>query len=231
MIKKLSVIIPVFNEEKTIEAVLERVLSQKIGDWEKEIIVVDDGSTDDTEKKINNFAQKISILKNKNNLGKGAALIAGFKFSTGEAIIVQDADLEYSPTDWPMMLEALEDNPDVVAIYGSRELGSKRDGYFCYIWGARSMTFLVNLFFNSKLTDVYTCYKLFRADFLKKLEIKSNGFEADAEITCKTLKNNGKIKELAINYCPRKFERGKHIRAKDGLIGAKTILECWLAKK
>lgn len=227
MIKKLSIIIPVFNEEKTVEAVLEKVLLQETGDWEKEIIVVNDGSTDSTEEKISNFSKKIRILKQPNNLGKGAAMATGFKVFTGTAVIIQDADLEYSPSDWPLMLKELENNPEITAVYGSRELSPERKGYFLNILGVRFLSFLINFLFHSKLTDSYTCYKLFRADFIKNIKIESKGFEIEAEITCKILKNKGMIKEIPISYSPRSFKQGKHIRFKDGLIGLKTILKFW----
>lgn len=228
MQKKLSIIIPVFNEEKTIGAVLKSVLSQETGDWSKEIIVVDDGSIDGTEKIINGFSEKIRILKHQKNLGKGRALATGIKAATGNAVIVQDGDLEYSPSDWPLMLNALENNPEITAVYGSREINSKRKGYFIYVLGVRFLTFLNNFLFRSNLTDIYTCYKLVRADFIKNIKIESKGFEIEVEITCKILKNKGIIREVPISYFPRTFLQGKSIRFKDGLIGLITILKYWL---
>lgn len=228
MAKRLSIIIPVFNEEKTIEAVLKKVLLQKIGNWEKEIIVVNDGSTDGTEKKIINFSNKIRILKHSMNLGKGVAIATAIKNYTGSAAIIQDADLEYSPADWALMLKGLDEDPSITAVYGSRELAPKRQGYFLNVLGVRFLTFLINFLFRSNLTDVYTCYKLIRADFIKTIKIESNGFEVEAEITCKILKNKGMIKEIPISYFPRTFKQGKHIRFKDGLIGIKTILKYWI---
>jgi len=241
--KKLSIIIPVFNEEKTVADAIEKVLLQKIGGWQKEIIVVNDGSTDNTQKELDNFSArasdilrrsrsgyyKISIVRHDRNLGKGAALRSGFKAFSGDAIIIQDADLEYSPADWPAMLEKLEQNNDVAAIFGSRELSGARKGYFLCVLGVKLLTFLVNLIFGSKLTDIYTCYKLMRADFIKKTKLESNGFEIEAEITCKLLKGGGVIKEVPINYFPRTYRQGKKIGIKDELLGIKTILKCWMS--
>ncbi len=228
MSKKLSIIIPVFNEEKTIGTVLEKVLLQEIGDWSKEIIVIDDGSIDKTEEEIGVFSEKIRILKHKKNLGKGAALATGFRVFTGSAVIVQDADSEYNPSDWPPMLKELDLHLEITAVYGSREMNPERKGYFLYVLGNKFLTFLINLLFRSNLTDAYTCYKLIRADFIRNTKIESKGFEVEAEITCKILKDKGIIKELPISYSPRSFKQGKHIRFKDGLVGIGTILKYWL---
>ncbi|MDP3093794.1 MAG: glycosyltransferase family 2 protein [bacterium] len=223
--KKLSVIIPVFNEEKTIVQVIEQVLAQETGEWQKEIVVVDDGSTDSTGEKLKAFSGRIKVFRHGKNLGKGAALQTGFTAATGEAVIIQDADLEYDPADWPKMLEEFERDEKLVAVYGSRELSPKRRGYFHYVLGVKFLSFLVNLLFGSHLTDVYTCYKLFRTDFLRSLKLESNGFEIEAEITCKTLRARGKIKEVPIGYFPRRFSQGKKIRVRDGLKGAFKIVK------
>ena len=230
MNKKLSIIIPVFNEEKTIKDAIRKVLSQEIDGWQKEIIVVNDGSTDNTQKELENFLGLISIARHNKNLGKGTALRSGFAKCSGNAIIIQDADLEYSPSDWPAMLRKLEENPNITAVFGSRELNNKRKGYFLCVLGVRLLTFLVNFLFHSKLTDVYTCYKLMRADFIKNMKLESNGFEIEAEITCKILKDGGAIKEVPISYFPRTYKQGKHIRIKDEFLGIKTIFKCWFFK-
>lgn len=228
MVKKLSIIIPVFNEEKTIKKVLESVLSQDIGGWEKEVIVIDDHSTDGTREILRQFLDRIRIFQHGKNLGKGAALRTGFKAAVGEMIIVQDADLEYNPNDWPKMIIELEKNPDIGAIFGSRELDPKRKGYWHYILGVRFLAFLINFIFKSSLTDPYTCYKLFHSQIIKNLVLESSGFEIEAEITTKILKQGGRIKEVPISYHPRKFSEGKKIRAIDGMIGIWTIIKYWL---
>lgn len=229
MDKKLSIIIPVFNEEKTVKDAVGRVLAQEIKGWQKEIIVVNDGSTDNTQEELKKIFDEVSIVRHIKNLGKGAALRSGLSKSSGDAVIIQDADLEYSPADWPAMLEELEKNHDVAAVFGSRELNNERKGYFFCVLGVRFLTFLVNFLFHSKLTDIYTCYKLMRRDFIKKIKLESNGFEIEAEITCKILKNRGVIKEIPINYFPRTFKQGKHIRTKDEFLGIKTVLKYWLS--
>ncbi|MBU4466677.1 glycosyltransferase family 2 protein, partial [Patescibacteria group bacterium] len=162
------------------------------------------------------------------NLGKGSALRTGFGVATGEAIIIQDADLEYSPDDWPKMLAELEKSSDISAVFGSREMNPERKGYWHYVLGVRFLAFLINFLFKSNLTDPYTCYKLFRAELIKGILLESNGFEIEAEMTVKILKQGGKIKEVPINYYPRKFSEGKKIRVKDGLVGIWTIIRYWL---
>ncbi len=226
--KTLSIIIPVFNEEKTIKKVLESVLNQNISGWDKEIIVVDDCSTDGTGEILKQFLDRIRIFQHSKNLGKGSALRTGFETATGEAIIIQDADLEYSPSDWLKMLAELEKNPDISAVFGSREMNSERKGYWHYVLGVRFLAFLINLFFKSSLTDPYTCYKLFRSELIKKIPLESSRFEIEDEMTIKILKQGNKIKEVPISYYPRKFSQGKKIRVKDGLIGIWTIIKYWL---
>jgi glycosyltransferase involved in cell wall biosynthesis len=221
----ISIIIPAFNEEKTIAKTIEKVLAQESPGWQKEIIAVDDGSIDSTPKILEKFSDKVLIVRQK-NMGKGSALIKGFSKCSGELIIVQDADLEYNPADWPAMLEEFDNNPGIAAIYGSRELGSSRKGYFLNVLGVRLLTFFINFLFGARLTDSYTCYKLIKADFLKKLDLKSRGFEIEAEITCRILKNGGVIKEVPISYSPRTFSEGKKIRLKDEISGIAMALKC-----
>ncbi len=225
---KLSIIIPVFNEEKTVAEVIMRAQDQDLDKWEKEIIVVDDGSTDQTPEKIKPFAGQIKLLKHSVNRGKGAAIQAGLKVATGDAVVIQDADLEYSPSDWPSLLIEL-DNPKVMAVYGSRNINPKRSGYFHCVLGVWFLTGLINLLFKARLTDIYTCYKLFRSSLIKELNLSSSGFEFEAEVTAKILKKGLLIKEAPINYYPRKFKEGKKIRFLDGLIGIWTIIKIKLA--
>ena len=222
---KLSIIIPVFNEEKTIVQVLEKVLAQAIGEWQKEVIVIDDDSSDGTSKKLEPFFDQVRVFKHAQNQGKGAALQTGFDVARGEAIIVQDADLEYDPADWPRLIRALEENPELAAVYGSRELSPERREYFPYVLGVKFLTFLINLLFGSRLTDAYTGYKLFRAEAIKSINLESRGFEIEAEITVKLLRGGFQIKEVPIHYRPRSFSEGKKIRARDGLRGIWTILK------
>ncbi|MEK7178270.1 MAG: glycosyltransferase family 2 protein [Patescibacteria group bacterium] len=223
--KKLSVIIPVFNEEKTIEKVINTVWQQPLENWEKEIIVVNDCSTDNTEKILDDLKNKFDfiLLKHQKNSGKGTAIKTALPRAAGGYVIVQDADLEYDPADWPKMLKELE-NPKIKVVFGSREMNSKRRGYFHYVLGVRFLTFLTNRLFGGNLTDIYTCYKLIPSELIKSLNLSSSGFEIEAEITTKILKRGIKIKEVPINYFPRSFKEGKKIRIYDGLIGVWTIL-------
>lgn len=220
--KKLSIIIPVFNEEKTISAVLNKVLQQETPGWEKEIILINDASTDSTEEKIKSFSGEVKIKTHAQNMGKGAALCTGIKEATGDAILIQDADLEYDPKDWPKLLAELQ-WADVV--YGSRNIRPEKRGYWYCYWGVELLTKSLNLLFGGNLTDPYTCYKLFRSETIKNINLTRNGFEIEAEITAKLLKNRAKIKEVDIHYYPRTYAEGKKIKIADGLIGLWTIFK------
>lgn len=226
MIKKLSIIIPVFSEEKTVAKVISVVCRQSLENWEKEIIIVNDGSTDNTGKILGVLKSELDfiLLEHKKNYGKGQAIKTALSKVTGDYVIIQDADLEYDPADWPKMIKELE-NPQITVVFGSREMAPKRRGYFHYIIGVRLLTFLTNKLFDSNLTDIYTCYKLIPAELIKCLNLLSNGFEIEAEITAKILKKKLLIKEIPINYFPRSFKDGKKIRFIDGIIGAFTIIK------
>lgn len=221
--KKLSIIIPAYNEEKTIASVLDKVLEQNYGQWEKEIIVVNDCSRDKTDEVITPYLSKIKYIKHNKNSGKGSAIKTGLSQSAGEAFIVQDADLEYDPADIKLLLEKFDSGFEIV--YGSRNLHPERRGYSHYVLGSKILDLLVNIFFLTNLTDVYTCYKLFRTDILRKIGIVSSGFEMEMELTAKALRMGYKIVEVPIHYYPRKFSEGKKIRAKDGLKGIWTLIK------
>ena len=224
MNKKLSIIIPVLNEEATLEKTLEQVYSAQVFDYEKEIIIIDDGSTDETPEILERVKDKFNliVLKHGKRQGKGSALKTGFERITGQAVIIQDADLEYSPNDYENLLRVFENTGSVV--YGSRNLNPDRKGYSHYVFGVWFLTKVNNILFNSKLTDTYTCYKLFPSDLIKSIQLKSNGFEIEAEITAKILKKGKDIKEVPIKYNPRKFKDGKKIKIIDGLKGLWTII-------
>lgn len=221
---KFSIIIPVFNEEKTIREVLQRVKQAPVLDYEKEIVIVDDGSIDGTGEILENLKREFNFvfLKHDKNAGKGAALQTGIKAASGDFILIQDADLEYDPNDYQILLRAL-DNHSVV--FGSRNLTPERSGYWHFVLGVKILTGLVNFLFKARLTDVYTCYKLFPAPLIKSIHLESNGFEIEAEITVKILKRAVSIKEVPIHYYPRKFKEGKKIRFYDGLLGLWTIIK------
>jgi len=221
--KTLSIIIPVFNEEKTIAEILRRVTEVSLSSIKKQIIAVDDGSTDKTAGILKKFSSECLILRHLKNLGKGAAIKTALPHLTGDYAIIQDADLEYDPADWAKLIAAMDKN--TAAVYGSRNLNTGSRGYPHYYLGGRFLTWLTNFLFKSDLTDINTGYKLFRTDFLKSLDLQSNGFEFCEEVTCKTLKRGGLIKEVPISYHPRTFQEGKKITVRDGLIGIWTIIK------
>ena len=226
MSKTLSIIIPVYNEEKTIAEILRRVAEVNLGPIQKQIVIVDDGSADKTAEILKKFSLECLILRHQKNQGKGAAIKTALPHLQGEYAIIQDADLEYDPADWPKLLAAMDEN--TAAVYGSRNLGSAGRGYFHYYFGGRSLTLVTNLLFGSHLTDINTGYKLFQTDFLKSLNLQSNGFEFCEEVTCKILKRGGIIKEVPVSYQPRTFKEGKKITWLDGLIAIWTIVKNYL---
>lgn len=227
--QKLSIIVPVLNEEKTISRVLEKLYGLVLPGWEKELLIVDDGSTDQTQTVIRDFVvhrqpANFLLLTHKTNQGKGQAVKTALAAATGSYIIIQDADLEYDPNDIPKMLRAL-DEERADAVFGSRNLMPKRRGYPHYVLGVKILTVLTNLLFGSDLTDVYTCYKLIPAQAMKELALKSKGFEFEAEVTTKLLKRKLSIFEIPISYDPRSFADGKKIKWQDGLSGIWTIIK------
>jgi len=222
---RLSIIIPVYNERSTIEEILKRVLEARSFGWEKEIIVVDDGSRDGTREVLAGLKEKFSLtlIFHEKNRGKGGAIKTGLQKTTGDAVIIQDADLEYDPNDYEDMLK--EFSPETPIVYGSRNLGKGGRGNFFFYWGGRSIAAFLNLLFGSKITDVNTCYKLFGADVMKKIKLEGDGFEFCEEVTVKVLKLGYPIKEVAIHYYPRPFSEGKKIKWWDGLVAYWTILK------
>lgn len=222
---KLSIIIPVFNEERTMREVFEKVMRADTLNLQKEIIIVNDGSTDRTARILEDLKNKFNfiLVSHQKNLGKGLAIRTGLKEVSGELVLIQDADLEYDPADYPVLLRAFDKQSPVV--YGKRKIFSGKRGYPHYILGVKVMTLLFNFLFASKITDIYTCYKLFPSDLIKSIPLESRGFELEVEITAKILKRGIAIKEVPIHYSPRTFKEGKKIRPLDGLIGLWTILK------
>lgn len=219
---KLSILIPVFNEKTTIKEIIKQITTILLIDCQKEIIVADDGSNDGTEKILEELKQRFDfiLLRHSRRLGKGAAIKTALTAASGDLVIIQDADLEYTPSDWPFLLEAQSQNSPV--IYGSRY--HQKSGYFYFTWGAKFLTLVVNLLFGSCLTDVYTGYKLLPLSLLKSLNLQSQGFELEMEITAKILQRKISIKEIPIHYRPRKFSEGKKIRFRDGWRGLWTLI-------
>ena len=220
---KLSIIIPVYNEEKTILEILERVEAVELPNLEKEIIIIDDCSTDGSKEILKTLEQKYKILYHPNNQGKGAALRTGFQQTWGDFLIIQDADLEYNPQEYPRLLEPIIQNKTDI-VYGSRNLKDNPRFKRSYYWGVRLISWLTNVLYGSNLTDVYTCYKVFKTPLLKNLDLESNGFEFEEEVTIKALKKKYRILEIPISYFPRSLEEGKKIGWLDGLKAILTII-------
>lgn len=214
--KVLSIVIPCYNEEGNIKALVNKVLEAPIKN--KEIIIVDDCSKDGTRSVLENEIKPLvsKILYHEVNQGKGAALRTGFQAATGDAVIIQDADLEYDPNDYPKVVTPIfEGNAKVV--YGSRFLRQKRKGYLANRIANWVLTAFSNLFTHQKITDMETCYKAFRRDIIQSIDIAENRFGFEPEITAKISKKKIRIHEVPISYYPRSNSEGKKIGFKDGL--------------
>lgn len=225
--KKLSIIVPVYNEEKTIISVLEQLRGLEI-ELEKEIIVVDDGSKDNSKKIIEDYIKKHKkekvILISKKNGGKGSAIRLGFKRAGGDIITIQDADLEYNPRDYIKLVKPILSN-EYKVVYGSRFLKKHNPRYKIYFWGNKFLSFLTKILYANRITDMETCYKVFDKRVIKNLDLKANKFDIEPEITAKILKQGIKIKEIPIDYKPRSIEEGKKINWKDGLQAIYTLIK------
>jgi glycosyltransferase involved in cell wall biosynthesis len=229
--KIISIVIPCYNEENTIEQIVSRVLKADTLGLKKEIIIVDDGSTDGTKKKLKKLEKEedCRVIYKRKNQGKGAALKRGFLKTTGDVVIIQDADLEYSPEDYPKLIKPiLEGHADVV--YGSRFIsqGPHRVLYFWHFLGNSFLTFLSNMFTNLNLTDMETGYKVFRGELIRKIAPKlvSNRFGFEPEITARVAKVKGvRIYEVGISYFGRTYREGKKIGWRDGLKAVRAIIK------
>ena len=216
----LSVIIPVYNEKNTILEILRRVRDVKI---EKEIIIVDD-STDETREILKNIKdENIQVIFNKKRLGKGAAVRKGFSLAKGDIVIIQDADMEYSPSDYHKLIQPIiEGKADVV--FGSRVFSKGAKSNLRYYIGGKFLSFLASLLYNVRITDASTCYKVMKRDVLEKLSLRSSGFDLDFEIVAKVAKQGKKIYEVPISYMPRPRKEGKKIKVRDGFKAVFTLL-------
>lgn len=222
---KLSIIISVYNEKGTISEILDRVRGVDIGNIEKEIIIVDDFSNDGSREVLKGEEEKgVIVLYHERNRGKGAAIRTALEHITGDFVIIQDADLEYDPEDYMKLIgPILKGRADVV--YGSRFTGERRNMLFWHWIGNRFLTLITNILYNTTLSDMETCYKLFKAEVIKGLRIRSNRFNFEPEITAKVMKKGIRIYEVPISYAGREFNEGKKITWKDGFSALWTLVK------
>jgi dolichol-phosphate mannosyltransferase len=224
---KLSIIVPVFNEEATLEEIVQRVRETPL---EKEIIAVDDGSSDNStrilEKMEQDFAPDFKYIKHEKNRGKGAAIRTGLDIANGDLVLIQDADLEYDPKEYPQLIQPFLDDSQIEVVYGSRILLSDNArSSFVFYWGGRLLSGITNVLYGSQITDEPTCYKVFKTKLLKSLDLCSDGFEFCPEVTAKILRRKIPIYEVPISYRPRSLEEGKKIQWKDGLIAIWVLIK------
>ena len=225
---KLSVIIPVYNEEKTVKGVIEKVKKVRLKNIAKELVVVDDFSTDSTRNILINIGDKaLKIIFHKKNMGKGAAIRTGLEYAAGDIIIIQDADLEYNPDEYGKLLRPIIDKKADV-VYGSRLNAIRKDiknMYKLHYIGNMFLTLMTNLLYGAKISDMETGYKVFSRDVIKKINLRASRFDFEPEVTAKILKNGYKIHEVPISFAGRKFEQGKKITWIDGIKAAYYLVK------
>jgi glycosyltransferase involved in cell wall biosynthesis len=222
---KLSVIIPVYNEEATLEEIVARVRATGLA---HEIIVVDDGSADNTPSilaRLQNSGQpSLHTIRHEQNRGKGAAVRTGLTVVTGDLVLVQDADLEYDPADYPALLTPFGD-PAVQVVYGSRNLRRNPQSSFAFYWGGRLLSWVANWLYGSHITDEATGYKVIQTDLLRDVGLETDGFEFCPEVTAKLSRRGVSIQEVPISYTPRSWKDGKKIQWFDGIIAIWTLIK------
>jgi glycosyltransferase involved in cell wall biosynthesis len=224
--EKISIVVPVYNEEKTIDKIIDRITKVKLP-IDKEIVIVNDGSKDKTEEKIKKICRKnkkIKFISFKKNYGKGHAIRVGFKKSSGTIIGIQDADLEYDINDYKKLLVPILEKKYSV-VYGSRFKKKRIWKKNSFYYGNKFLSFITSLIYLKKITDMETCYKIFKKDILKKFKLKADRFDIEPEITAKILRNEGSILEIPIRYNPRTKKEGKKIKAIDGLFALYTLIK------
>ena len=218
---KLSVIVPAYNEERTIKQVLHVLLTQK---EVKQVVIVDDCSTDGTSALVNNVKDKrIILIRHKKNMGKGAAIRTGLDHVTGTHVLIQDADMEYDPREIPTLLDPIKaGRADVV--FGSRFYGAHTNMFYWHLVGNKLLNFVVNILYDTTLSDMETCYKVVPTALMRELNLTERDFRIEPEITCKLLKRGAKILEVPITYVGRTYAEGKKITWKDGIKAVRTIV-------
>ncbi len=219
---ELSVLIPAYNEERTIRDIVYRVRALPLS---KQIIVVDDGSTDRTRAILGELeGEDLKVIRMPQNSGKGSAIRRGLEAVRGDVVIIQDADLEYDPRDIPAVIEPIREGRALV-VYGNRWHGKVRTSYRRYLWGGRLLTAVTNFLYGTRLHDEPTCYKAFRADLIKSLNLACEGFEFCPEVTAKVRRLGYNIIEVPISYNPRSFAEGKKLNWLDGLVAIWVLIK------
>lgn len=223
---KLSIVIPVFNERSTLTEILGQVRAVELPGIEKEILVVNDGSTDGSAQLLEEEAKAgdLQVLHHAQNRGKGAAVRTGIERASGDIILIQDADLEYDPRDYPALIRPIVEKR-VAVVYGSRFLGPRKAMLFWHMLGNKLLTLATNILFNTILSDMETCYKCFRADIVKGIPLRSRRFEFEPEITAKVLKRGHRIFEVPISYYGREYYEGKKISWRDAPLAFWTLIK------
>ena len=222
--QKLSVIVPLYDERNTVVEIVRRMRAVDIP-LEREIVLVDDGSTDGTREVLRQLADStVHVVHHERNLGKGAAIRTGLEQVTGDLVLIQDGDLEYDPEDWPKLLTpVLRGKAEVV--YGSRFTGERRNMLFFHWVANRFLSLVTNILYNSTLSDMETCYKLFDRELLAGIRWQARGFEFEPEVTAKVLRRGIRIYEVPISYTGREFDEGKKITWRDGFVALWTLVK------
>jgi glycosyltransferase involved in cell wall biosynthesis len=225
-VRKLSVVVPVFNERNTLVEILRRMRQVRLPEGiDREIIVVDDGSSDGTREVLRQLGDStVRVVLHPENRGKGAAVRTGFAHATGDYVLVQDADLEYDPDDWPKLLNPVLRGKARV-VYGSRFTGERRNMMFLHWVGNRFLSLCTNLLYNTTLSDMETCYKLIDRALVDELQLRSDKFDIEPEITAKILKRKIRIYEVPISYTGREYDEGKKITWRDGFSALSTLVK------